>query len=440
MLGPRHELRDAALGELQAIGERGHRGLLGQVGRALDLQEEQVPRGRDPAVARDDLRLALEPPERDAELGDRAASSAVGEGLPGRSPRAADRKAVAASMCRCPGSSTQSSRSSTSSPRSRPCRSRSRSSATSAGSRPGAERGGTSWPRPTPSPRSGGATSSARTRPASGRTRCCPGAGETCCGSTSRGTGSRARRIRRSPRACSPRRSSTQRSGCYSSPGRCRPVCSPGRACSRTWRASTGSGSSTTLVVRPGSSSWSSSSRRSSRSPGSARSRTSGRGCARDSRSFANPVATCGRSWRGRRSTGSSAWRRSTSPSAPSGCRRTFHSVFVVQVAQTLSTLLPLTPAGIGTEQALLVYMFAGTAPASDVLSFSVGLKIVVIAVNLTLGTIATLATLRSFPWQVDVDKEAAERCLAFDSASNSLLLARVGPGGASGSALRPTK
>ena len=87
-----------------------------------------------------------------------------------------------------------------------------------------------------------------------------------------------------------------------------------------------------------------------------------------------------------------------------------FHSVLLVQVAQTLSTLLPLTPAGIGTEQALLVYMFAGTAPASDVLSFSVGVKIIVISVNLTLGTIATLATLRSFPWQVDVDKEAAER------------------------------
>lgn len=88
------------------------------------------------------------------------------------------------------------------------------------------------------------------------------------------------------------------------------------------------------------------------------------------------------------------------------------YSVFVVQVAQTLSTLLPLTPAGIGTEQALLVYMFSGEAPASDVLSFSVGVKIVVIGVNLTLGTIATLATLRKFPWHVDVDREAdaAER------------------------------
>lgn len=88
------------------------------------------------------------------------------------------------------------------------------------------------------------------------------------------------------------------------------------------------------------------------------------------------------------------------------------HNVLVVQVAQTLSTLLPLTPAGIGTEQALLVYMFAGAAPASDVLSFSVGVKIVVIAVNLTLGTIATLATFRKFPWHVDVEREAdaAER------------------------------
>jgi uncharacterized membrane protein YbhN (UPF0104 family) len=88
------------------------------------------------------------------------------------------------------------------------------------------------------------------------------------------------------------------------------------------------------------------------------------------------------------------------------------HSVFVVQVTQTLSTLLPLTPGGIGTEQALLVYTFAGAAPASDVLSFSVGVKIIIITVNVTLGTIATLATFRAFPWQVDVEQEAdaAER------------------------------
>ncbi len=62
------------------------------------------------------------------------------------------------------------------------------------------------------------------------------------------------------------------------------------------------------------------------------------------------------------------------------------HNIFVVQVTQSLSTLMPLTPGGIGTEQALLVYLFEGSAASSDVLSFSVGVKLVVIAVNLTLG------------------------------------------------------
>ena len=40
----------------------------------------------------------------------------------------------------------------------------------------------------------------------------------------------------------------------------------------------------------------------------------------------------------------------------------TFENAFLTQVAQSLSTILPLTPAGIGTEQALLVYLLAGEA------------------------------------------------------------------------------
>ena len=86
------------------------------------------------------------------------------------------------------------------------------------------------------------------------------------------------------------------------------------------------------------------------------------------------------------------------------------HNVLAVQVAQTLSTLLPLTPAGIGTEQALLVFLFEGKAPASEVLSLSVGMKIVVIAVNVTLGTIATSAMLGTTRWREVVDEDAAER------------------------------
>jgi len=84
------------------------------------------------------------------------------------------------------------------------------------------------------------------------------------------------------------------------------------------------------------------------------------------------------------------------------------HNVFVVQVTQSLSTLLPLTPGGIGTEQALLVYLFEGAASASDVLSFSVGVKLVVIAVNVTLGTIATFAMLGRFRWRKIVTEDAA--------------------------------
>jgi uncharacterized membrane protein YbhN (UPF0104 family) len=88
------------------------------------------------------------------------------------------------------------------------------------------------------------------------------------------------------------------------------------------------------------------------------------------------------------------------------------HNVFAVQVAQTLSTLLPLTPGGIGTEQALLVYMLSGEASTSEVLGFSVGVKIVVIAVNVTIGTIATFLLLGTTRWRgvVDEDAKAAER------------------------------
>ena len=88
------------------------------------------------------------------------------------------------------------------------------------------------------------------------------------------------------------------------------------------------------------------------------------------------------------------------------------HNVFVVQVAQTLSTLLPLTPGGIGTEQALLVYLLQGAASSSEVLSFSVGVKLVVIAVNVTLGTIATFSLLGTTRWRehVSKDPDAAER------------------------------
>ena len=82
----------------------------------------------------------------------------------------------------------------------------------------------------------------------------------------------------------------------------------------------------------------------------------------------------------------------------------------VYQVAGSLSTALPLTPAGIGTEQALLVYLFSDVAPASKILSFSVGVKIVTIAVNVTLGTIAVVVLLRTIRWKRRIAAQQAAR------------------------------
>jgi uncharacterized membrane protein YbhN (UPF0104 family) len=82
------------------------------------------------------------------------------------------------------------------------------------------------------------------------------------------------------------------------------------------------------------------------------------------------------------------------------GVPASVHNALLVQVTQSLSTLLPLTPAGIGTEQALLAYVFAGIAPAVDVLSFSVGMKLTVISVNVAAGAVAILLMLRTLRWR----------------------------------------
>jgi uncharacterized membrane protein YbhN (UPF0104 family) len=82
------------------------------------------------------------------------------------------------------------------------------------------------------------------------------------------------------------------------------------------------------------------------------------------------------------------------------GLAADLHNVLLVQVSQSVSTILPLTPAGLGTEQALLLYVFRGTAPIGAVLSFSVGMKAVLIAVNVVVGFTAILLMLRTFRWR----------------------------------------
>ncbi|HEY8776600.1 MAG TPA: lysylphosphatidylglycerol synthase transmembrane domain-containing protein [Gaiellaceae bacterium] len=73
------------------------------------------------------------------------------------------------------------------------------------------------------------------------------------------------------------------------------------------------------------------------------------------------------------------------------GIPATLNNALLVQVSQSLATIFPVSPAGIGTEQALLVYIFRNVTSKSLALSFSVGMRVTLIVVNAVLGFTAIL-------------------------------------------------
>jgi uncharacterized membrane protein YbhN (UPF0104 family) len=73
------------------------------------------------------------------------------------------------------------------------------------------------------------------------------------------------------------------------------------------------------------------------------------------------------------------------------GVPATLHNALLVQVSQSLATIFPFSPAGIGTEQALLVYIFRNVTSKSVALSFSVGMRVTLIIVNALIGFTAIL-------------------------------------------------
>ena len=77
------------------------------------------------------------------------------------------------------------------------------------------------------------------------------------------------------------------------------------------------------------------------------------------------------------------------------GIPQSVGNVLLVQATMSLSTLVPATPGGIGTEQALLVYAFRDIGVArSTLLAFSVGMKLVLTVVNVIVGFTALFLTL----------------------------------------------
>jgi uncharacterized membrane protein YbhN (UPF0104 family) len=81
------------------------------------------------------------------------------------------------------------------------------------------------------------------------------------------------------------------------------------------------------------------------------------------------------------------------------GLPATLHNAVLVQVSAALASLLPISPSGIGTEQAFLVYLFRGHVPGAALVAFSVGMRITLIVVNAALGFATLLITLRTVRW-----------------------------------------
>lgn len=75
---------------------------------------------------------------------------------------------------------------------------------------------------------------------------------------------------------------------------------------------------------------------------------------------------------------------------------QSIQNVLLVQVSSSLATLLPLTPGGLGTEQAFLLYVFGGTVPGAQLLAFSVGMRLLLMATNVVAGFTALTLTLRT--------------------------------------------
>ncbi len=83
-----------------------------------------------------------------------------------------------------------------------------------------------------------------------------------------------------------------------------------------------------------------------------------------------------------------------------------FEGVSVVLAARFAATIVPLTPAGIGTEQVMLVYVLSGQASRSALLSLSVGMKTILSTLNVVLGMTALVLMLRTLRWRHLVEED----------------------------------
>jgi uncharacterized membrane protein YbhN (UPF0104 family) len=84
----------------------------------------------------------------------------------------------------------------------------------------------------------------------------------------------------------------------------------------------------------------------------------------------------------------------------------TLHNSLLAQGTSNLSALLPISPSGIGTEQAFLVTVLHGVAPGTLIVAYSVGTKLVTSLVNIVLGFGAILFFFHTFRFHRYVTEE----------------------------------
>lgn len=87
----------------------------------------------------------------------------------------------------------------------------------------------------------------------------------------------------------------------------------------------------------------------------------------------------------------------------------TAETTLAVLVVGSLSTILPFTPGGAGTQQAILVFALAGAASSSTILAFSFGQQLVVTIVNVAIGFASILLMLGTLRWRGHVRGAEAE-------------------------------
>ena len=81
---------------------------------------------------------------------------------------------------------------------------------------------------------------------------------------------------------------------------------------------------------------------------------------------------------------------------------RAFHlpsnlrTAVIVTAVASVTTIMPLTPNGVGARQAVLAYALRHTASAANVLAFSIGQQVFVSLVNGTIGLASLMLMVRT--------------------------------------------